>query len=128
MTGSIRLAFCVAVMTWGLGALAHASALRTYVSPTGSDSNATNGNLCAVLTPCRTFQGALGATTVPGGEIDALTPAGYGAIPSTITGTLSIVGVPGAYISAPSGGTAIAISGGTVVIDSIQITGNGAAN
>jgi len=45
---------------------------------------------------------------LPGGEIEALDPAGYG--PITISGTLSIVGVPGAAINAPSGGAGITIN------------------
>jgi hypothetical protein len=128
MTGSTALgkALCVAAMTFALASAAHAGALRTFVSSLGNDSN-TSSN-CAVTTPCRTLQAAFGVTTVPGGEIDAQDAAGYGTISGSITGTLSILGVPGAAISVPGGGIGLGINapGGIVVIDSFQINGNAA--
>src|SRR5947209_7731131 len=48
--------------------------MRTYVSGTGSDSNA-----CIVTSPCKTFQAAL-ALTIAGGEIYVLNSANYGAV------------------------------------------------
>jgi len=128
-TISINKALCITAMTLALGGVAHATtALRTFVSGTGSDSN--TSSLCAVATPCRTLQAALSVTTVPGGEIDAQNAAGYGSLSSTITGTLTILGVPGAAISVPNGGTGITInaSGSFVIINSFQINGNSAGN
>jgi len=86
---------------------AHAATLRAFVSGGGSDSN-TAAN-CGHAAPCRTFATALTVTS-PGGEIVALDPAGYG--PITISGPLSLVGVPGAAINVPSGGNGITINAG----------------
>src|SRR5271166_2419577 len=50
---------------------AYAQQPRTFVSPTGSDSNP-----CTLVAPCRTFQAAI-AQTNSGGEIAVLGSAGY---------------------------------------------------
>jgi len=47
---------------------------RSWVSSTGSDSNA-----CTRIAPCATFAGALGNTN-SGGEIDVVDPGGYGPV------------------------------------------------
>jgi hypothetical protein len=52
---------------------AHAQQPRTFVSPTGSDSNP-----CTLTAPCRTFQAAITQTN-SGGEIAVLGTAGYNA-------------------------------------------------
>ncbi|HWG88235.1 MAG TPA: hypothetical protein VN679_10675, partial [Candidatus Acidoferrales bacterium] len=54
-----------------------AQASRTWVSGVGDDANP-----CSRTAPCKTFAGAI-SKTAAGGEIDALDPAGYGAV--TIT-------------------------------------------
>jgi len=88
-----------------MAATANAAALRTFVSGFGNDSNtATN---CSHAQPCRTFAMAVTVTS-SGGEIEALDPAGYG--PVTITGPLTLIGLPGAAINAPSGGNGITIN------------------
>ena len=74
---------------------------RTWVSAvSGSDSN-----LCTRTAPCLTFAGAF-AKTLPGGEIDVLTPGDYG--PVTITNSISIyddgVGVAGALTTSGTSG------------------------
>ena len=120
---SIGKMLCVAAMTLALGEAAHASALRTFVSGAGNDSNTSTN--CARPTPCRTLANALTVTTA-GGEIDALDPAGYG--PITINSSLTLVGVPGASISAPSGGIGVTVNGGTVIVENFEITGGGASN
>jgi hypothetical protein len=86
---------------------AQAQSTRTFVSGAGSDSNN-----CAEATPCRTFQAAYTAVAA-GGEIDVLTPAGYGAL--TISHAVSIQGHGYAGISVPSTGneTGITITAGT---------------
>jgi len=115
-------------MTLALISGAHASATRTFISGAGNDSNASMN--CARLTPCRTLQVALGVTTLPGGEIDALDAAGYGSISTTLTSSITILGVPGAAISVPASGAGITINapGNTVIVDSFHFTGGGASS
>src|ERR1700760_744389 len=74
------------------GSFAQAQALRTFVSGTGSDSNP-----CTLALPCRTFQYAHD-NTAAGGEIDVLTPGGYG--PLTISKAISVEGHDYAGITA----------------------------
>jgi hypothetical protein len=91
---------------------------RTFVSPTGSDSN-----LCTLVAPCRFLQAAL-AQTNAGGEIAILGTAGYNnGLTVTITQAVSIVN-PGAFeagIIVPSGSTGIVIAAGTS--DAISLRG-----
>ena len=56
------------VLLWA--GLAGAQASRTWVSGVGDDANP-----CSRTAPCKTFAGAI-SKTAPGGEIDALDPAG----------------------------------------------------
>jgi hypothetical protein len=53
---------------------AFAQATRTWVSGVGDDVNP-----CSRTAPCKTFAGAI-SKTAPGGEINCLDPAGYGAV------------------------------------------------
>lgn len=85
---------------------AHAQATRTWVSGVGDDVNP-----CSRTAPCKTFAGAI-SKTASGGIIDALDPAGFGAItitkPITIegTGTLASIlhsGVQGVIVNITSG-------------------------
>lgn len=81
-----------------LGAsLASAQASRTWVSGVGDDANP-----CSRTAPCKTFAGAI-SKTAPGGEIDALDPAGYGAV--TITKAITIDGGGGQVASVLVSGT-----------------------
>ena len=99
---------------------------RTFVSASGSDSNTAVN--CARTAPCRTLAMAL-TVTLSGGEIVALDPAGFG--PITISGPLSLVGIPGAAINAPANGIGVAINAGisdTVEINDFQITSDGVSN
>ena len=98
---------------------------RTFVSPTGSDSNP-----CTLALPCRNLQAALNQTN-PGGEISILGTAGYsGGATLTIDRAISIVN-PGAFeagISPPSGGTGITINAGPfdfVSLRGLTIEGGG---
>jgi len=86
---------------------------NTWVSGDGDDAN-----ICSRDYPCRTFAAAL-ALTAAGGEIDCLTPGGYGTL--TITQSVSIVcrrgtagvvgsGTDGIVINGPAG-TAVTLSG-----------------
>src|SRR5438045_7634563 len=77
--------------------LAHAQASRTWVSGVGDDANP-----CSRTAPCKTFAGAI-SKTAAGGEIDALTPGGFGAV--TITKSITIDGGGGQVASVLVSGT-----------------------
>jgi len=126
LTSSCTKSLCVTAMTVALATAAHAAALRTFVSGGGNDANTASN--CAHAAPCRTLAVALTVTS-SGGEIAALDPAGYG--PITISGKLSLVGVPGAAINAPANGIGITINAGagnTVEISNFQIVSDGLSN
>src|SRR2546422_5434826 len=78
--------FTILFVCFGLlsGSPAHAQASRTWVSGVGDDANP-----CSRTAPCKTFAGAI-SKTAAGGEIDALDPAGFGAV--TITKAITIDG------------------------------------
>jgi len=76
---------------------AAAQASRTWVSGVGDDVNP-----CSRTAPCKTFAGAI-SKTAAGGEIDALDPAGYGAV--TITKAITIDGGGGQVASVLVSGT-----------------------
>jgi Right handed beta helix region len=87
-------------------ASATAQTTRTFVSPTGNDSNP-----CNLAAPCRTFQAAYNQT-IAGGEITVLGSAGFGTM--VIDKAISIVN-PGGYLAsmfASPGGTGIVINAG----------------
>jgi hypothetical protein len=77
--------------------IAQAQASRTWVSGVGDDANP-----CSRTAPCKTFAGAI-SKTAAGGEIDALDPAGYGAV--TITKSITIDGGGGQVASVLVSGT-----------------------
>ena len=93
---SLRLSFiALAIGLWSSVAWAQAS--RTWVSGVGDDANP-----CSRTAPCKTFAGAI-SKTANGGEIDALDPAGYGAV--TITKGITIDGGGGQVASVLVSGT-----------------------
>ena len=81
-TSPFRWIFCSIIILCLEGAPASAQSSRTWVSGLGTDSGS-----CPVTSPCMTFAFAYSQTTV-GGEIDVLSPGGYGAL--TITHSISI--------------------------------------
>src|SRR6201984_3508840 len=83
------------ICVWSSAAQAQAS--RTWVSGVGDDANP-----CSRTAPCKTFAGAI-SKTAAGGEIDALDPAGYGAV--TITKGITIDGGGGQVASVLAAGT-----------------------
>lgn len=103
-----RFAFnilAIAVFSLVISSVAQAQATRTWVSGVGDDANP-----CSRTAPCKTFAGAI-SKTANGGEIDALDPAGYGAV--TITKSITIDGGTGsgwASILATAGQTAVLIN------------------
>jgi hypothetical protein len=103
---------------------AQAQATRTWVSGVGDDANP-----CSVTAPCKTFAGAI-SKTAAGGEIDALTPGGYGTL--TITKAITIDGGEGQVASVLASGTpGITVAAGTADIVTLRnldfqgITGTG---
>ena len=107
-----------------VSAPAQATATRVWVSGKGSDTNP-----CTLALPCRTFAYALTQTS-PGGEIDVLDPAGYGAV--TITQAVSIIndGVGEVGLQAAAGGAAITINAGpndVIHLRGLTLEGGGTA-
>jgi hypothetical protein len=108
-------AVAAALLACGLfAAPAQAGPNRTWVSGTGTD-----GGTCAITAPCKTFAFAL-TQTAAGGEIDVLSPGGFGAV--TINHAISIIndGVGVAAIGVSSG-NAITITAGAT--DSVHLRG-----
>src|ERR687887_2786612 len=99
--------------------LAYAQASRTWVSGVGDDANP-----CSRTAPCKTFAGAI-SKTAAGGEIDALDPAGYGAV--TITKSITIDGGGGQVASVLVSGTnGIVVQAGpadVVILRNLSING-----
>ena len=90
---------------------AQAQATRTWVSGVGDDANP-----CSRTAPCKTFAGAI-VKTAAGGEVNALDPAGYGAV--TVTKSITIDGGGGQVASvlvAGTNGIVIAAAANDVVI------------
>src|SRR6188472_4026685 len=97
---------------------AHAQATRTWVSGVGDDANP-----CSRTAPCKTFAGAI-SKTAAGGEIDALDPAGFGAV--TITKSITIDGTPFQAGVLASGTNGIIINAGAndvVVLRGLSVEG-----
>lgn len=98
-----------------------AQASRTWVSGVGDDANP-----CSRTAPCKTFAGAI-SKTAPGGEIDALDPAGYGAL--TITKAITIDGGGGQVASVLVSGTnGIVVQAGpsdVVILRNLRFNGIG---
>src|SRR5215831_12739344 len=99
--------------------LMSAQASRTWVSGVGDDANP-----CSRTAPCKTFAGAI-SKTAPGGEIDALDPAGYGAV--TITKSITIDGGGGQVASVLVSGTngIVVAAGATDVVTLRNLRING---
>lgn len=107
------------VLLWA--GLAGAQASRTWVSGVGDDANP-----CSRTAPCKTFAGAI-SKTAAGGEIDALDPAGYGAL--TITKAITIDGGGGQVASVLVSGTnGIVVQAGpsdAVILRNLRFNGIG---
>lgn len=79
-------ALAIAIVVVAFASMAQAQATRTWVSGVGDDVNP-----CSRTAPCKTFAGAI-SKTAKDGEINALDPAGFGAV--TITKSITIDGSP----------------------------------
>jgi hypothetical protein len=120
MTRMIFVAAALALTVTLPAVSALAQAPRTFVSAAGTDNST-----CSFAAPCRHFQNAVNVTS-PGGEVDALDPAGYG--PITIGHAITIEGQGWSYIAPPTNGAAIvinALSGDKIVIHGVSLNGVG---
>lgn len=106
----------LAIFMFAFAAVAQAQATRTWVSGVGDDANP-----CSRTAPCKTFAGAI-SKTAKDGEIDALDPAGFGAV--TITKSITIdgsaTGVAG-LLNSLVNGVIINITDGTDVRKSVTL-------
>ena len=109
----VMLGICL----WSGAAVAQAT--RTWVSGVGDDANP-----CSRTAPCKTFAGAI-SKTAAGGEIDALDPAGFGAV--TITKAITIDGGGGQVASVLVAGTnGIVVQAGAsdvVILRNLRLNG-----
>lgn len=120
-----KLPVLVALGTLLLAGSAFAQASRTWVSGVGDDANP-----CSRTAPCKTFAGAISKTAICG-EIDALDPAGYGAV--TITKGITIDGggnLASVLVSGTNGiviqiSTSAATCQQTVILRNLSINGIG---
>jgi hypothetical protein len=117
------LAFALVASAFMIAALAPtagAQATRTWVSGVGDDVNP-----CSRTAPCKTFAGAI-SKTAENGEIDALDPAGFGAV--TITKAITIDGAGTLASILNAGTTGIIINAGIdddVIVRNLSINGGG---
>jgi hypothetical protein len=84
--------------------IAHAQAVRTWVSGVGDDANP-----CSRTAPCKTFAGAI-SKTAPAGEISVADPGGFGAVTITKAITIEADGVIAGVLV--SGTNAIVVAAG----------------
>ncbi|HET9365372.1 MAG TPA: right-handed parallel beta-helix repeat-containing protein [Candidatus Angelobacter sp.] len=108
----------LAIVIMGAGMM-YGQASRTWVSGVGDDANP-----CSRTAPCKTFAGAI-SKTAAGGEIDALDPAGFGAL--TITKAITLDGGGGQVASVLVAGTnGIVVQAGpndVVILRNLRING-----
>jgi hypothetical protein len=125
MNQSRSTVFAAIVVSTFMVVQAHATAFRTFVSSTGSDTNTVTN--CGLGAPCQHLSAAYGVTQ-SGGEIVALDSFGVGGV--TITTPVTISALPGAtaFVNAPASTTGIIINGGTVTLRNLAISGSNAAN
>src|SRR6478672_2909100 len=98
-----------------------AQASRTWVSGVGDDVNP-----CSRTAPCKTFAGAI-SKTAAGGEIDALDPAGYGAVTITKAITIDGGGQVASVLVSGTNGIVVSANASTdvVILRNLRINGIG---
>ena len=96
---------------------AMAQATRTWVSGVGDDVNP-----CSRTAPCKTFAGAI-SKTAPGGEINCLDPAGFGAVTITKSITIDCTGTLGGILASSTTGVIINGAGIIVHLRGLEING-----
>lgn len=96
--------------------------VRTWVSPTGLDSNP-----CTLQQPCRNFAAAIAAVAADG-EVVALSSAGYGSV--IITKAVSVIAPAGVHAAiAPTTGNGVTVAAGNsdhVVLRNLYLNAQGA--
>jgi hypothetical protein len=102
---------------------ASAQATRTWVS--GINGVGDDANPCSRSAPCKTFAGAI-SKTADGGEIDALDPAGYGAVTVTKTMTIDGGGTLASILNSLTTGILVNAPGKDVVARNLSINGGSA--
>jgi len=118
MKGRIFLATIASVFTLTLAASpANAQATRTWVSGVGDDVNP-----CSRTAPCKTFAGAI-SKTAPGGEINCLDPAGFGAVTLTKSITIDCTGTLGGVLASSTTGVILNGAGIIVTLRGLEING-----
>jgi hypothetical protein len=118
MTRSIFFAATLALAATLSTVTANAqTAIRTFVSTAGSDSNP-----CTITQPCRHFQAAV-AVTALGGEVDALEPGAYGSF--IIGQAITIEGQGWSYVAPGANGNAITINAGSGIVTIRGVSLNG---
>jgi hypothetical protein len=110
----LALLFAILVATCLGATTGHAVSARTWVSNTGNDSNP-----CSVTQPCLTFAGAL-ANTLIGGEINCLTPGGFGAVTISVSVTIDCEGASNGGVQLATG-DAITINTAGIVVTLIGL-------
>ncbi|HEU4663610.1 MAG TPA: right-handed parallel beta-helix repeat-containing protein [Dokdonella sp.] len=120
-----RFAACLFIAVCS-AAVAHAQATRTWVSGVGDDANP-----CSRTAPCKTFAGAISKTAAKG-VINALDPAGYGAVTITKSITIEADGVVASILTAGTNGVVVNAAASDVVtlrgLKFVEVSGSTAAN
>jgi hypothetical protein len=111
------LALAVAIGAAAAATPASAQATRTWVSGVGDDVNP-----CSRTAPCKTFAGAI-SKTAPGGEINCLDPAGFGAVTLTKSITIDCTGTLGGILASSTTGVIINGAGAIVTLRGLEING-----
>lgn len=104
----------------------HAQATRTWVSGVGDDANP-----CSRTAPCKTFAGAISKTAAKG-VINALDPAGYGAVTITKSITIEADGVVASVLTAGTNAVIVNAASTDVVtlrgLKFVDVSGSTSAN
>jgi hypothetical protein len=111
------LALAVAIGAAAAATPASAQATRTWVSGLGDDVNP-----CSRTAPCKTFAGAI-SKTAPGGEINCLDPAGFGAVTITKSITIDCTGTLGGILASSTTGVIVNGAGAIVFLRGLEING-----
>ena len=112
----------IATFMFAFASIAQAQASRTWVSGVGDDVNP-----CSRTAPCKTWAGAISKTAACG-EIDALDPAGFGAVTITKAITLDGTGTMASILSSLVTGITINAPGVNDVITIRGLSINGFCN
>ncbi|MEO7935383.1 MAG: hypothetical protein ABIR27_03920 [Dokdonella sp.] len=120
MSRFVRVGFQVLVFFVAcMSSQVYAQATRTWVSGVGDDANP-----CSRTAPCKTFAGAI-SKTAAGGVIDALDPAGFGAVTITKSITIEADGAIASVLVSGTNGIIINAANVDVVLRNIKFVGLG---